>query len=107
MSFDPMARAVDWLDAYRAGDLETILRMYAKDAVIACGCKGETVTGNEEMREYWTARLREYPASELDDLQPSDGGTLISYGVENRVVTAALTFNATGQITHQRCGSFS
>ncbi|WP_247383501.1 MULTISPECIES: hypothetical protein [unclassified Bradyrhizobium] len=29
-----MAAAVDWLDAYRAGDIETILGMYAEDAVI-------------------------------------------------------------------------
>jgi ketosteroid isomerase-like protein len=30
-----MAVAVDWLDAYRAGDLETILNMYADNAVIS------------------------------------------------------------------------
>lgn len=34
MSFDLMAAAVDWLDAYRAGDIETIFGMYAEDAVI-------------------------------------------------------------------------
>lgn len=34
MSIDPMAAAIDWLDAYRAGDIETILGMYAEDAVI-------------------------------------------------------------------------
>lgn len=40
MSFDAMAAAIDWLYAYRAGDLETILGMYAEDAVIVCGCGG-------------------------------------------------------------------
>ena len=30
MSFDPMAAAVAWFDAYRAGDIETILAMYAE-----------------------------------------------------------------------------
>jgi ketosteroid isomerase-like protein len=34
MSFDPMAAAIDWLDAYRSSDLETILKMYSDDAVI-------------------------------------------------------------------------
>jgi ketosteroid isomerase-like protein len=34
MSFDPMAAAVDWLDAYRAGDIDAILQMHAGDAVI-------------------------------------------------------------------------
>lgn len=31
MSFDPMAEAIDWLDAYRAGDI-SIVDMYADDA---------------------------------------------------------------------------
>ena len=30
-SFDPMAAAVDWLDAYRANDL-SIVELYAADA---------------------------------------------------------------------------
>ena len=38
MSFDPMAIAIDWLDAYRAGNIEAILEMYAEDAVVHCGC---------------------------------------------------------------------
>ena len=38
MSFDPMAAAVDWLDAYRAGDIEALLAMYADGAFIHCGC---------------------------------------------------------------------
>ena len=40
MSFDPMAAAVDWLDAYRAGDIEALLAMYADGAFIHCGCGG-------------------------------------------------------------------
>ena len=36
-SFDPMAVAIDWLDAYRAGDIEAILEIYAEDAVVHCG----------------------------------------------------------------------
>ncbi|WP_283806218.1 hypothetical protein [Bradyrhizobium sp. DOA1] len=34
MSFDAMAAAVDWLDAYRASDVEAILDLYAEDAVV-------------------------------------------------------------------------
>ncbi len=47
MSFDPMATAVDWLDAYRAGDIQAILEMYAEDAVVHCGCDELTNTGRE------------------------------------------------------------
>jgi hypothetical protein len=38
MSFDPMAAAIDWLDAYRSSDLEFLLSMFADDAVVQCGC---------------------------------------------------------------------
>ncbi|MHC4043484.1 hypothetical protein [Bradyrhizobium sp. 23AC] len=49
-----MAIAIDWLDAYRAGDIEAILGMYAEGAVVRCGCGGvKTITGNEALRAYW------------------------------------------------------
>jgi ketosteroid isomerase-like protein len=35
-SFNPMAAALDWLDAYRAADL-SIVDMYAPNAVLECG----------------------------------------------------------------------
>ena len=47
MTFDPMAAAVDWLDAYRDGDIGAILNMYADDAVTECGCEGLNVTGKK------------------------------------------------------------
>ena len=44
-SFDPMAVAIDWLDAYRDVDL-SIVDLYSADAVLECGCNGETlITG--------------------------------------------------------------
>ncbi|MGY4155579.1 ketosteroid isomerase-like protein [Bradyrhizobium sp. USDA 4461] len=70
MSFDPMAAAVDWLDAYRACDVETILRMYADDAVINCHCGGsKTIAGREALRAYWIDRLKRCRAFELDNLE--------------------------------------
>ncbi|MGX9431001.1 MULTISPECIES: nuclear transport factor 2 family protein [Bradyrhizobium] len=77
MSFDPKAAAIDWLDAYGAGDLDTTLAMYA--AIINCGCDVmKTITRPEGIRLYWMDRLRAYPASDLDNLQPSGDGILIS-----------------------------
>lgn len=104
MSFDPMATAVDWLDAYRAGDIEAILEMYAEDAVVYCGCDELTITGREGLRAYWAARMRKHPAAELDDLQPSHGGTVISYISGENVVNAVLAFNAAGKIKTLSCG---
>jgi hypothetical protein len=105
MSFDPMAAAIDWLDAYRAGDIEAILKMCADDAVVHCGCGSTTtITRNEGLRAYWVERLREYPAFDLDNLQPSYVGTLISYVSRDGAVRAVLTFNASGQIASLTCG---
>jgi ketosteroid isomerase-like protein len=78
MTFDAMAAAVDWLDAYRAGDIEAILMMHADGAVVQCGCDPiEIVTGKEALRAYWERRLNGHPVSDLDDLQPSSGGASI------------------------------
>ncbi|QIO34342.1 nuclear transport factor 2 family protein [Bradyrhizobium sp. 1(2017)] len=105
MSFDAMAAAVDWLDAYRAGDVENILQMYAEDAVILCGCGGmKTITGSEGRRAYWVDRMVEYPASRLDNLQQASEGALISYLARDGLVSAVLRFNAAGQISAQTCG---
>ena len=104
MSFDPMAAAIDWLDAYRASDLETILDMYADNAVIACECcVTETVTGKEQLRRFWTERFRDCPASDLDDLQPAGDDTSISFVAPDGVTTATLSFDADGKIIFMRC----
>ncbi|QQN64912.1 nuclear transport factor 2 family protein [Bradyrhizobium diazoefficiens] len=106
MSFDPMAAAIDWLDAYRAGDVEAILEMYAEDAVVRCGCGGgvKTITSREALRAYWVDRLREHPAGKLDDLNPlQDDGTIISYVTNTGVMSALLAFDAAGRIKELNC----
>jgi len=104
ISFDPMAAAIDWLDAYRSSDLEVILEMHADDAVVECGCGGmETITGKHGLRAYWKRRLQDYAASDLDDLQPSSDGVKISYVARGGVVAAALQFDADGRIALLRC----
>ncbi|WP_342739501.1 nuclear transport factor 2 family protein [Bradyrhizobium sp. B117] len=104
MYFDPMAAAVDWLDAYRAGDIEAIMEMYAEDAVVFCDCAGVVITGREGLRAYWAARLQEYRAADLDDLQPSPGGAMITYITEKNIVKVALAFNDVGKIKTLNCG---
>jgi hypothetical protein len=105
MSFDPMAAAVDWLDAYRAGDIEAILDMYAEDAEVYCGCGSiKTFSGRDALRVYWIDRLRNYPASDLDNLLPSSDGTVISYATGIGTVMAVLAFTAAGKIKTLTCG---
>jgi ketosteroid isomerase-like protein len=105
MSFDPMAAVVDWLDAYRSGDLNAIFALYADDAEIQCGCSGETsVSGSSAIRAYLEQRLRDFRAEELEDLQPADDGAAISYLSEGRRVRGSFEFNSHGKISFQRCG---
>ena len=106
MRFDAMAAAVDWLDAYRAGDIEAILEMYGDGAVIECGCGGmKTITGEEGLRSYWTGRLREFPATVLEDVEPSgDTGAAILYVTHGEIVAATLEFDRDGRIVTLRCG---
>ena len=104
MSFDPMAAAVDWLDAYRAGDIETLLEMYADNVVVHCGCGGmKTLAGREALRAYWIDRLHKYSALDLADLQPSHEGPAISYNTSIGVVRAVLGFDPSGKIKTLAC----
>jgi hypothetical protein len=100
-----VAAAVDWHDAYRAGDIETILGMCADDAIAHCACGGmKRISTRHGLRAYWVDRLRHYPASHLDDLLPSADGATISYIARDGLVSAILTFNASGQIALLTCG---
>lgn len=105
MSFDPMAAAVDWLDAYRASDIEALLAMYADDALIHCGCGGFKTSSDEDSRRaYWLDRLARYPASGLDNLQPSGETVVISYIARGGIVSANLAFDRVGRIAAHVCG---
>jgi hypothetical protein len=105
MSFDPMAAAIDWLDAYRSSDLELMLTMFADDAVIQCGCCAmTTIRGKEPFRAYWQQRFQDCVPYDLDDLQPSCKGTLISYVTSAGTVSADVQFNHDGKIAFMRLG---
>ncbi|MFK4500999.1 hypothetical protein ABIF86_005290 [Bradyrhizobium japonicum] len=60
--------------------IEAILGMYADDEIVPCACGGmKTISTRQGLRAYWVDRLRDYPASHLDDLNPSVDGAAISY----------------------------
>ena len=80
-AFDPMAAAVDWLDAYRAGSL-FIVDLYASDATAECRCGGMKVArGRFAISDYWLKRLNDHPAGELLELQPNGDAIAVSYRV--------------------------
>ena len=54
-----MAAAIDWLDAYCAGDIDAIVEMYVDDAIVHCGCGSiKIVTEKESLRAYWAKLSR-------------------------------------------------
>ena len=102
-SFDPMATAVDWLDAYRNAS-PSILDLYAHDASLVC-CKGHaTLVGRGAIGEYWRQRFVDQPAGELQDLQTQGDAIVVSYSVPGETLQVILTFNDSGEILESRCG---
>lgn len=105
MSFDPMAAAVDWLDAYRDADIDALLSMYADDAVIHCGCGGlKTIAGTNAIRAYLADRFKSHPALALEDIRPSPDGAIISYLTTKGLVSANLVFDRNDLISALTCG---
>jgi hypothetical protein len=106
-TFDPMAAAVDWLDAYRAASL-SIVGLYAENAIVECACGGQkALIGVPAITEYWRERFLKQPAGELVDLRPAESSIVVSYGVPGGVVQAFLSFDQAGKIDHSSCGPTS
>lgn len=106
-TFDPMAAAIDWLDAYRAGSL-SIVDLYASGAAFECGCGDMKVArGRLAISDYWLKRFADYPAGELLDLQPNGDAIVVSYRVPAGPVLATLYFNCDGKIARSACGPTS
>ncbi|MGX4770327.1 nuclear transport factor 2 family protein [Bradyrhizobium guangdongense] len=104
-AFDPMAAAVDWLDAYRANDL-SIDDLYTEGAPILCGCGTEKViSGSQDRKSYWSSRFVDKPARDLIDLSDRGGDVVaVTYRTAVDVVQAILSFDAeSGLISLHRC----
>jgi hypothetical protein len=104
---DLMGLAIDWLDAYRAGDL-FIVDCYADDASLQCNCGDKTqLRGTDAISAYWRQRLVENPAGDLIDLQLDGSDVVLDFRVPGGVMQATLTFDADGSLVRSRCGPLS
>ena len=96
---DPMAVAVDWLDAYRAARINQIVGMHSPDAVIECACGGrKTIYGQEGYRGLLATSLHR-KTCDMDG-----GAVVISYRTSSGIVQALLDIAEDGLITRCRCG---
>lgn len=104
-TFDPMALAIDWLDAYRANDLDLLISLYDDAGQLECGCTGQSiVVGKVALSEYWKQRFRQKPAHELEDLQVVGDGIRLAYRTDDGVVSVVLRYNSRGKILLSQCG---
>lgn len=104
-AFDPMALAIDWLDAYRANDLDLLVSLYDEAGQLECGCGGQSiVVGKVALSEYWKQRFHEKPAHELEDMQVVSDGIKLAYRTGDGVISVILHYNARGKILLSQCG---
>jgi hypothetical protein len=101
-SFDPVAAAISWFDAYRASSL-AIVDLYSESALLDCNCTQTLVVGRGAITEYWRHRFIAKPAVDLKDVWPYENGVVMSYGVKDGVVRSNLAFDGTDKIQRARC----
>lgn len=105
--YDPIGVIVDWLDACRAADLHTLLKLYDSDATLECRCEGRTFHGVAEIEGYWRQKLSSKVAEGfvLDDIRPvSDGLDVLYFGFEGKPLHINFKFSEEGKITSSVCG---
>jgi hypothetical protein len=106
--FDPLAVAVDWLDAAKLGDLDGLIGLYDERATLECDCEGVALTGRLSLSAYWGPKLESKLAAAftVDDMTPTaDGGFQVDYqSHEVKPFRIHFRFTPSGKITHASCG---
>jgi hypothetical protein len=105
--FDPLAIAVDWLDAAKLGDLNGLLGLYDERATLECDCEGVALTGRLSLSAYWGPKLESKLAAAftVDDMTPTADGVQVDYqSHEVKPVRIHFRFTPSGKIAHTSCG---
>ena len=105
-NFDRIAVVVDWLDACRTRDLNSLLDLYAESARLDCKCTGETYKGRTELDTYWRPRLDSLApvAFDLDAIAPEADGVVLDYrNHEGKAIRIRFKFNYSGKIMQTHC----
>jgi hypothetical protein len=105
--FDPLAVAIDWLDAAKLGDLDGLLGLYDERATLECDCEGVVFTGRQSLSAYWAPKLESKLAAAftLDDMILTGDGVQIDYkSYEGKPARIHFRFTPSGKIAHTSCG---
>jgi hypothetical protein len=103
--FDAIGVVVDWIDACKARQLDTLLDLYDEAASVQC-CDGGQFQGRAAMTEYWRPRLARATSGtfEIDALIPlADGISLDFLGYDGMPVRTFFRFTAAGKISQTAC----
>ena len=104
-NFDAIGVVVDWIDACKRRNLDTLLDLYAEGATIRC-CQGGSFRGRSEMESYWRPRLLQQAVSafEIDALFPKPDGISLDYrGYDGLPVRTHFSFDDAGKIRLTAC----
>jgi hypothetical protein len=105
--FDQMGIVVDWLDACRKGDIETLLDLYADDACLECQCHGaQLYRGRGELDAYWRPRLGAFSSVgfSLEEISPASAGIALEYSIAGALrIRAWFGFSGDGKIFQTIC----
>jgi ketosteroid isomerase-like protein len=104
--FDKMAAVVDWLDACRGRNLDTLLDFYAEDAGLDCACEHADISGRLALAAYWRPKLSgaSVGAFALEEITPhGEGVALDCLNFESKPVRIVFGFDRHGKISHMRC----
>jgi hypothetical protein len=105
-TFDPLAVVVDWLDACRLEELDTLLDLYDERATLHCLCEKVTLTGRKSLAAYWGPKLENKAgfAFTLDELALIGDAVQVDYrGYEGKPRRIYFHFGASGKIFHTSC----
>lgn len=104
--FDKIALVVDWLDACRNHELDTLIELYHNNASLECRCEGVVISGRAALAAYWRAKFAA-AASEafgLEEITPLGERILLDCSdFAGRRVRIAFTFDARGTILYTAC----
>jgi hypothetical protein len=106
-TFDPLAVAVDWLDAGRSGDLDALLDLYDEGATLECDCEGVVLAGRKALSAYWEPKLSclSESAFSLNDMVLTSDGVQVDYqSYESKPLRIRFRFTPSGKIGHTSCG---
>lgn len=103
--FDPLAVAIDWLDAYSGVAWDQIVAMYSQQAVIECGCGSHTrISGREHIAAYLLHQMVEYPSLGLQDIWMEGENVVLDFRTNMGIIRAVLQIALDGTITRCSCG---